>query len=308
LNESAHTPPIITLYDHLIANFGLQADASANRDFFAPLVVIKPEDGCTNIENPDELLGAIVIVKTSNNCTYFEKAWNVDLYGGIGMVVGADSEELIIMPKSSSENRNVYIPCVFVTKSVYDAAVVAINKSEPGTVFGSISIDGGGLIMYFPNMVKIVMYLIVLLPAFWIVLTLIHCCHRKIHIRRARNQRHQQQKRIPQILFSRNLLRGGKHDKNGSKRKSIIINDCCPVCLEDFEEKMKVDLLACGHGFHSECIRPWILDKSDSCPVCRDTVSDKFCDTNKWCCFCCTPSTSTMVLDDIDLSIQAADL
>uniref|UniRef100_A0ACD5WGT9 Uncharacterized protein n=1 Tax=Avena sativa TaxID=4498 RepID=A0ACD5WGT9_AVESA len=47
----------------------------------------------------------------------------------------------------------------------------------------------------------------------------------------------------------------------------------CPVCLEPLRGGGDVaPAHACGHVFHAPCIEPW-LDRRDSCPVCRCTVS-----------------------------------
>ena len=41
----------------------------------------------------------------------------------------------------------------------------------------------------------------------------------------------------------------------------------CPVCLEDFEEGQEVRVLPCHHNFHPDCIDPWLLNVSGSCPM-----------------------------------------
>ncbi|KAM0926365.1 hypothetical protein ACQ4PT_003466 [Festuca glaucescens] len=50
----------------------------------------------------------------------------------------------------------------------------------------------------------------------------------------------------------------------------------CPVCLEPLRGGSGAGEVtaahACGHVFHAACIEPW-LDRHDSCPVCRCTVS-----------------------------------
>ena len=42
----------------------------------------------------------------------------------------------------------------------------------------------------------------------------------------------------------------------------------CAICLEDFENKMSVIKLKCGHIFCTECIKKW-LKNSLTCPYCR---------------------------------------
>ncbi|KAF8246251.1 hypothetical protein K440DRAFT_662194 [Wilcoxina mikolae CBS 423.85] len=43
----------------------------------------------------------------------------------------------------------------------------------------------------------------------------------------------------------------------------------CPVCMEDFEQGQEVRVLPCQHNFHPDCIDPWLLNVSGSCPLCR---------------------------------------
>ncbi|CAD5327587.1 putative transcription factor C2H2 family [Arabidopsis thaliana] len=47
--------------------------------------------------------------------------------------------------------------------------------------------------------------------------------------------------------------------------------DCCTVCLSDFESDDKVrQLPKCGHVFHHYCLDRWIVDYNKmKCPVCR---------------------------------------
>ncbi|KZV81895.1 hypothetical protein EXIGLDRAFT_360558 [Exidia glandulosa HHB12029] len=46
----------------------------------------------------------------------------------------------------------------------------------------------------------------------------------------------------------------------------------CPICILDFEEGEDVRVLPCKghHMFHRECVDPWLLDSSGSCPLCRE--------------------------------------
>ena len=41
----------------------------------------------------------------------------------------------------------------------------------------------------------------------------------------------------------------------------------CPVCMDDFENGQEVRVLPCSHRFHPECIDPWLLNISGSCPL-----------------------------------------
>lgn len=43
----------------------------------------------------------------------------------------------------------------------------------------------------------------------------------------------------------------------------------CSICLCEFGKKEKVRLLKCLHRFHCACVDPWLLESSDTCPMCR---------------------------------------
>ncbi|GKE25968.1 putative zinc finger, RING/FYVE/PHD-type containing protein [Tanacetum coccineum] len=47
--------------------------------------------------------------------------------------------------------------------------------------------------------------------------------------------------------------------------------DSCAICLSEYEENEKMATLRCGHGFHVECIKSWLLRKN-VCPTCRATA------------------------------------
>jgi hypothetical protein len=55
---------------------------------------------------------------------------------------------------------------------------------------------------------------------------------------------------------------------------AAIGRETCPICIVDFEEGDDLRLLPCEgkHKFHQECVDPWLLELSSSCPICRQGV------------------------------------
>lgn len=43
----------------------------------------------------------------------------------------------------------------------------------------------------------------------------------------------------------------------------------CSICTEDFNKGEEVRVLPCNHKFHPECVDPWLLNVSGTCPLCR---------------------------------------
>jgi len=290
VNETDTAPPHFELYNHMTAQFGVQSKESSYQRS-ALIVSIKPDTGCKNIENKDELNGKIVLVKRGT-CRYIDKALNIAKFGGIGMVVGSDqNDDTLVWMSKPAESQDVDIPCVFVTKSTYDAAVSAITKDADGTVIATISVDGD--IPYphlwsFPSLMQVITYLLILFPCVWALLTIRHFCRHDR--RRERRNRQVSNRDIPEILFTRKLVNPdlGVEEGRNQRKETRLTNTSCPICLDNFEEQIKIKLLPCKHGFHSECIGPWISDHSDSCPICRETVLDKL--EHKKCqatCCCC---------------------
>jgi len=52
---------------------------------------------------------------------------------------------------------------------------------------------------------------------------------------------------------------------------AAIGRETCPICIADFEEGDDVRVLPCPghHRFHKDCVDPWLLELSTSCPICR---------------------------------------
>lgn len=49
----------------------------------------------------------------------------------------------------------------------------------------------------------------------------------------------------------------------------------CPICYEEFQKEEVIIKLPCGHLFHRQCCKNWVLQKAN-CPVCRDNLDAYF--------------------------------
>ncbi|KAI5285054.1 hypothetical protein KEM52_002613 [Ascosphaera acerosa] len=43
----------------------------------------------------------------------------------------------------------------------------------------------------------------------------------------------------------------------------------CPICTEDFQKGETLRVLPCNHRFHADCVDPWLVNVSGTCPLCR---------------------------------------
>lgn len=44
-------------------------------------------------------------------------------------------------------------------------------------------------------------------------------------------------------------------------------NFSCPICTDDFVKGQDLRVLPCNHQFHMECIDPWLINVSGTCPL-----------------------------------------
>lgn len=65
-------------------------------------------------------------------------------------------------------------------------------------------------------------------------------------------------KKAPHVMEINDIL----HDPDSEKEEAR-----CPVCTEDLVENERVRILPCGHIYHQQCIDPWLLGKTTTCPL-----------------------------------------
>ncbi|XP_019709758.1 probable E3 ubiquitin-protein ligase ZFP1 isoform X2 [Elaeis guineensis] len=45
-------------------------------------------------------------------------------------------------------------------------------------------------------------------------------------------------------------------------------NEACIICQVEYDEKERIGILDCGHNYHADCIKQWLLVKN-LCPICK---------------------------------------
>ena len=56
---------------------------------------------------------------------------------------------------------------------------------------------------------------------------------------------------------------------DGNRRNPYYATAVCSICLETYELKDTLTMLPCRHAFHPGCIKPWVTQRSSSCPLCK---------------------------------------
>ncbi|EOB14492.1 zinc finger domain containing protein [Nosema bombycis CQ1] len=78
-----------------------------------------------------------------------------------------------------------------------------------------------------------------------------------------------------QDIFPRNVIDKNKLKKIKARRvKRNETKKECPICLSKFKFNQLVRPLPCKHEFHTKCVDKWLLNTSNSCPVCRFVIED----------------------------------
>jgi len=65
------------------------------------------------------------------------------------------------------------------------------------------------------------------------------------------------------------------HDKE-AKIGRALPNTNCTICLDVLPSYIGLVTLKCGHFFHSGCIRTWLTKMTNSCPICKQTVTNLY--------------------------------
>ncbi|CAD6230413.1 unnamed protein product [Miscanthus lutarioriparius] len=63
----------------------------------------------------------------------------------------------------------------------------------------------------------------------------------------------------------------GTSSMSDQPSKSSLENDACIICQEEYQVRDCVGTLDCGHRYHAECVKQWLMVKN-LCPICKTTA------------------------------------
>ena len=56
------------------------------------------------------------------------------------------------------------------------------------------------------------------------------------------------------------------------KENDVLLNNQCPICIENFCCGEYQRTLNCSHSFHKKCIDKWFKKDKNDCPMCRAKI------------------------------------
>ena len=65
----------------------------------------------------------------------------------------------------------------------------------------------------------------------------------------------------------------GSGDEREKQQDNNDGEDCCPICLAEYEDGDELRVLPCEHAMHKTCLDAW-LSSNPSCPSCRHSLHD----------------------------------
>lgn len=82
--------------------------------------------------------------------------------------------------------------------------------------------------------------------------------------------------------YVKSVSKKNRYKKFIKSTKIVKCEEDCAICLDDYSENNKCSELYCGHKFHNNCFREWILER-EVCPLCNQELTKK--ETFKDCYF-----------------------
>ncbi|MBA0612892.1 hypothetical protein Godav_013438 [Gossypium davidsonii] len=71
-------------------------------------------------------------------------------------------------------------------------------------------------------------------------------------------------------LSEETILNRLEQRKHSSALGAQLEAEPCCVCQEEYNDGEDIGTLECGHGFHADCIKQWLMHKN-LCPICKTT-------------------------------------
>lgn len=291
---------------HLIALFG--PDYPDFKQVTAPLAYA---GGllCPNDPAPPVPLNKTIVLIWRGSCKFTEKVYRAQQLGAVGAIVANNEEAVIIQMASDNEyGPMVKIPAISVSKRTGDHLVAVLQQS---VVIATISETGeaAGRTPYDNDIWQAFEWVFYVAVSGVIVIVIAFTIRRYILLRRMRVVRVNYARRIPIVEYRAQGATREVEEKEVDARTPLsqqehkmprCLNETCAICLDDFEAGQRIKVLPCSHGFHIDCIDPWLNERSEHCPVCKSSIVDNLPPERAWynSCWCCVRRARPQVLSE----------
>lgn len=248
MNNRSETIEII---DDFSARFGPRLSKEGLKGH---IYVAKPLNGCSTIDKPPNISYVknwIALIQRTpsmnSNCSFDLKVFNAQKANFSAVIIfNIDSEHLVRM--SSSGVYDIKIPSAFVGES--DGKELKDFYTYDKGHYVLITDDDYTFSIYLiPFTVVVGTCFLILVSGFVIKCVVLYMKSRKNRLSKSAL------KKLPTKKYQ-------KTDKY----------DTCPICLDEYEEGVKLRILPCEHMYHIKCIDEWLLKNNRNCPVCKRRV------------------------------------
>lgn len=261
--------------DHTLATFGPQTVPN-DHPVTGNLLLVQ-DSGCNENDYGSFSNGKIVMVQR-NDCDFIKMAEIAQGVNASALVVYDDQWEPLrrMDTDDSAAAATIHIPCLFISQN--DGEMVADKLRAGYSFFGIVNSTGfvdnpwdtdwQMSILWFLFIAFVIMWVIVL--ACFSTALCRRWCHRTARQRAVRGLRRRKYK-----VTASPRAEGAEKNYDPEEcacnvdPESRYSQDTCVICLSEFENGDKLIVLPCDHEFHADCIKPWILKKSNKCPICK---------------------------------------
>eukprot|EP00954_Amorphochlora_amoebiformis_P010592 827470-Amorphochlora_amoeboformis.AAC.1 len=260
-------------FKHETASFGKQQPYNITAPLKLASDIIPGSKGCIPYDHhlKAQIKGTILLVE-DGSCSDAKKTLNAQLAGAVGIVVGANDNNLKKMSCSEDESycAELLIPAVYVTGAIaiysqfadltrllLDETVTSIKEATPPLI-ATLNGDGESSDNKPPHKITFFLVVLLIIPIAWCIMVAITLVFKICSRLASRQIRRQEMRQIPDIPYT--LIDGGsasdleeeKGDKaqcdgdhgdfkisegagNGDGGGQQPINDTCVICLEEFK-------------------------------------------------------------------------
>lgn len=208
--------------------------------------------------------GILIALVQRGKCPFLDKFIAMQAAGFAGLVVGDDRREPLVTMYAESDTDGITVPGVFVGLESYEMLRdLAANCSDK---------EDGLEVTLFPSEPPFQL-IPLLLASLGLPLFTLGSLIALNHLRRARTQ--SRVAKLPIIKYARKSAPSPAPPPASDEEQPLLSREqddddeeVCAICLDEFHAGDSVRMLGCGHGYHPDCIDPWLKQRA-VCPVCK---------------------------------------